>query len=1097
MVEILTMDSFDDDDDDSSICEGDDDSLMRNHELFQHSYEQASHLLKDFDRTTVEWLFELKNELQIMPIVGQLSNMSIFEETNVFLNLLDSVSASCVDHSMEIESEQRAVDDGDVFASDKDIDYEGSEVNSENDSNSQRQQGFSQYFLDVMDNVNQAKDRLANRFNKMKQSFNHLKDVQKSTVERSIVKFKRDTGFDKLEQQLEESDYQLLKFQTMLKERRRQVDEHKKAHRDLTIQEIRAKFEGELQEKIKQLILQVERKTNELHDLEVSHGILKQGIDKLNIDLSVLLHDVEAEERRNFVDRKQAALSVAAATTSSELPSSACMEDEGNSNSSSSSTDNSSGGSVPSKFRDVHAILFNTDSNGIITEEHLSDSKSVLSQVTDEQARLGELIAVMEERNMKLTRKLRELPRSDESRGIDRLKKRIVELESNLKANEGRYKLMSKLHFRMKDDQRSQHKQSSSIEEGDKSDPGKAKNSKPLSVKVAPAKQRTIRSKYLDQTNPEELHSRVKELLGLLKSSGETLSDIAHRHVYAAYFVDDAAGTARDKKMDFAKDALRSVTVGYPAVDGMPKKRRITKKDSSKIKAIADRIALHRSRYLSRNQTASSHAIIEYPPGGMMITIAPRGGDTSRSDLPSKEKAIDRGRIVTAPLPHSTGSNQSKSALRDTSAIEEENDEDEGPISTTAPHETDESNNNNSNNNNNPPKKKTTSLSEGRSEYPNVPPSNISPSRTSFSQFWNDFDDGIDALHQTATAAASQHDADDEETEKPESIADHQTAASMILRSNRVKPRSVRQTVARPTRGSSDVDFNDRQQFNEASISAAGEEDDSDREFYSQNYGIYSALEQAQAMLKELTTVKVDKGLDFVKDIDDDDDAMPTSKQPVGSAARDTNNRHQNIEYKSVESLQQSSELYVKKISEVHFKSKHIDTIRKTLKIKLQNVMKAEIKARIRLCGEIEGSNWSIATLPGLYQADIEDCKARIEQLKELCKNAEHGLSVKRRETRRISQAFIQRTSFAGLKVPPLLPPRPTVHRDRAITTIEDDAAEDDDTAYTDSVNTESSSDSNHEYGDEVGVGDDVMRNNVIPNYLFVDYDADDSGGDD
>ena len=178
--------------------------------------------------------------------------------------------------------------------------------------------------------------------------------------------------------------------------------------------------------------------------------------------------------------------------------------------------------------------------------------------------------------------------------------------------------------------------------------------------------------------------------------------------------------------------------------------------------------------------------------------------------------------------------------------------------------------------------------------------------------------------------------------------------------------------------------------------------------------------------------------------------------------------RQRHNEYKSVESLQQSSELYVKKISEVHFKSKHIDTIRKTLKIKLQNVMKAEIKARIRLCAEIEGSNWSIATLPGLYQADIEDCKARIEHVKDLCKNAEYGLSVKRKETRRISQAFIQRTSLAGMKAPPPLPPRPTVHRDRAITTIEDDAAEDDDTAYTNSVNTESSSDSN-EYGDGVG----------------------------
>jgi len=65
-------------------------------------------------------------------------------------------------------------------------------------------------------------------------------------------------------------------------------------------------------------------------------------------------------------------------------------------------------------------------------------------------------------------------------------------------------------------------------------------------------------------------------------------------------------------------------------------------------------------------------------------------------------------------------------------------------------------------------------------------------------------------------------------------------------------------------------------------------------------------------------------------------------------------------------------------------------------------------------------------------EADIEDCMAR----RDLCKN-----------------------------VPPL---RPTVHRDRAITTIEDDAAEDNDTAYTNSVNTESSSDSN-EYGDGVG----------------------------
>lgn len=1074
------MDTFENDDD-SQICEGNDDSLTRNHELFLHSYEQASHLLKDFDRTTAEWLFELKNELQIMPIVGQLSNMSIFEETNVFLNLLDSVSVNCVDHSIEIESEQRAVDDGDVFAFDRGIDYENSDANSESDSISQRQQGFSQYFLDVMDNVNHAKERLASRFNKMKQSFNHLKDVQKSTVERSIANFKRETGFDKLEQQLEENDYQLLKFQTMLKERRRQVEEHKKTHRDLTIQEIRAKFEGELQEKIKQLILQVERKTNELHDLEVSHGILKQSIDKLNIDLSVLLLDVEAEERRNFVDMKQqAALSVAATTMSSEPPSSAGV-DEDNSDSSSTGyypSAYTSGGSVPTKFRDVHAILFNTDSNGIITEEHLSDSNSVLSQAAGEQARLSELIAAMEERNMKLTRKLRDLPRSDESRGIDRLKKRIVELEGNLKANEERYKVMSKLHFRMKDDQRSRKESNSIAEEA--SNPAKAKNSKPSAMKVGPVKQRTIRSKYLDHTNPEELHSRVKELLDLLKSSGETMSDITHRHIYAAYFVDDSA-TARgskdshNKKMDFAKDALRSVMVGYPATDGMPKKRRITKKDSLKIKAIADRIALHRSRYLSRNQTALSHAIIEYPPGG--ITIAPTG---SRSDLPSKDKSRT---TVTAPLLHGTGSSQSKSTLCNpsASAIENEKENDENsPTSTTAAQETNESNNN-----------PTKLLSDGRLEYPNVPSSNVPLSRTSFSLFWNDFDDGMETLHQTA-ATESQRDADDEEIEKPHLVAAYQTAASTILRNNRVEPRSVRQTVAQPTRGSH-VDYNDRQQFNEASISTG--EDDSDREFYSQNYGIYSALEQAQAMLKELTTVKVDKTLDVVKDVDDEDVTPVASKHLVGSAVNLRDNSRHN-EYKSVESLQQSSELYVKKISEVHFKSKHIDTIRKTLKIKLQNVMKAEIKARIRLCAEIEGSNWSIATLPGVYQADIEDCKARIEHVKDLCKTAEYGLSVKRRETRRISQAFIQRTSFAGLKAPPPLPPRPTVHRDRAITTIEDDAAEDDDSAYTDSVNTESSSDSN-EYGD--GVGYDVMRNDsdVIPDYLFVDYDADDSDGDD
>ena len=35
-----------------------------------------------------------------------------------------------------------------------------------------------------------------------------------------------------------------------------------------------------------------------------------------------------------------------------------------------------------------------------------------------------------------------------------------------------------------------------------------------------------------------------------------------------------------------------------------------------------------------------------------------------------------------------------------------------------------------------------------------------------------------------------------------------------------------------------------------------------------------------------------------------------------------------------------------------------------------------------------------------------------------------------------MAQAFIQRTSFAGLKIPPPLPPRPTVHRDCAKMTI-------------------------------------------------------------
>lgn len=192
------------------------------------------------------------------------------------------------------------------------------------------------------------------------------------------------------------------------------------------------KYENEVEDKIRHLIVVIEQKTNHINDLMTLQYNIKEDIEKLQKDLSIILNDIDIEEKKLAIHAKQSdtiqEFRLSILQMNNEL-----QHHEGSNNNS------------------ITSNLFSSSNyNGIITQEHMNDSHLALQNAIHTQKDLYHMISNIEERNLSHIKKMKNILKSEDNKALERLKKRVIELESTLTTNQNRFNVLSTLYDKIK-----------------------------------------------------------------------------------------------------------------------------------------------------------------------------------------------------------------------------------------------------------------------------------------------------------------------------------------------------------------------------------------------------------------------------------------------------------------------------------------------------------------------------------------------------------------------------------------------------------------------------------------------------------------------
>lgn len=301
--------------------------------------------------------------------------------------------------------------------------------------------------------VDRAKRDGHKRIERLKESYEQVTAHQKQIMRQAVDDYKQHRGYHRLENRILELDNQLSKQRTLYAERKYQYD-IRKAESTQSAEELRAKYEAETEELIRTLLQTIEKKQLELEVFQGRHEDIRRDIDHICKDLSVVLHDIEKEEKLKIGKRNNRKTQFSLRNKPDGY-----LDD----------SDSESGPTrqVKKEADEVTIMdVFPFIKVGELTDDMIQKSYALV----DESASILQgKQAEKEYAEQKLSMKKNELTailKSEESKALDRLKKMVIGLETKIDSDEKRAALLESLVKNLEQDSKAGNSGSRSSNKG-------------------------------------------------------------------------------------------------------------------------------------------------------------------------------------------------------------------------------------------------------------------------------------------------------------------------------------------------------------------------------------------------------------------------------------------------------------------------------------------------------------------------------------------------------------------------------------------------------------------------------------------------------
>eukprot|EP01033_Poteriospumella_lacustris_P002139 gene2139-1562_t len=359
-------------------------------------------------------------------------------EVNKRKNMPTKIVASLIDNDDGL-STQKLIEELEDMAS-KEYEPIHVEVKGLNDEEMQRNH---MVFMSLVDRAKRDGHR---RIERLKESFEQVTAHQKQIMRQAIDDYKQHRGFHRLKNRILELQNQLSKQRTLLAERKYQYD-IRKAESTQSAEELRTKYEFETEELIRTLLTTIDAKQRELEALQQRHEAIRKDIDRICKDLSVVLHDIEKEEKARLGKRHGRRTHINSKPKPENVVSAPSLDD--------SDSEATKSPAKAKKDEEVTIIdVFPFIKVGELSDEMIQQTY----QLVDESASI--LRAKQEEKEtaeQRLAAKKNELAtilKSEESKALERLKKMAVGLEAKIDSDEKRAALLESLIKNLEHDQK-------------------------------------------------------------------------------------------------------------------------------------------------------------------------------------------------------------------------------------------------------------------------------------------------------------------------------------------------------------------------------------------------------------------------------------------------------------------------------------------------------------------------------------------------------------------------------------------------------------------------------------------------------------------
>jgi hypothetical protein len=522
------------------------------------AFTRISALLRGYDADTTEWAQELREELNDLTKKNLINRINVHDADSEFLGLLSSID-QVPDRSEEFNYRQELLNP----------------YNLDNE------------LLSLLSHVESAKTQSSKRMEKLYVVFERVQHAQKTVVDKIIKQVRQEAGLPKLEEREGELKDQVATLQQTLKEKKETIQRNNR-EKQLSAEELRKKYEQETEDRIRTVVTTIEQKTKELATLTAANEKLKGSQSTVQNDLGKILQELGQEE-------KAAAAEVGVAMNPVHRFRASVYRHA-----------NAKGASTN---------LFADMSSGTITKELVGDSNKALEEAFAKQQELFQQITEKEQSILSQRKELTTLLQGEEHKALERLKKVCDNLQVKIQSDDQRVKVMAALVNQMQRGEVEAATQRTTVRKTVMA--LAASKDKPSTLGNVRARARRT------PTTPkgDDALDLLEDLLPLVRggsdSTRETISMQLHRRLYAQYYT-MAHAAARSEEVTSGTGLDRSgvsMTLtdkdkGAKAHD-LPRKRRITAAQSTKIQKIVDMINLQHAKLSSVRDDEIQH-ILDY-----------------------------------------------------------------------------------------------------------------------------------------------------------------------------------------------------------------------------------------------------------------------------------------------------------------------------------------------------------------------------------------------------------------------------------------------------------------------------------------------------